>query len=69
MLRFSGVVANDVAELDLPAVRGAAVELPVFDPDEPPRVATSTSGELAGALSRKWSKTEFEEYAVSRGFL
>jgi len=69
-VRFSGVIANDVgAELDLPIPRGSRVQLHVPDPDAPPRVEAATNGELAELLSRTWSTAEFEEYAVTRGFL
>lgn len=69
-LRFSGVVANDVAaDLDLPVPLGSRVQLHVPDPNAPPKVEAPATGELAAPFLKLWSKSEFEEYAVARGFL
>ena len=69
-LRFSGVVANDVAaDLDLPLTMGTRVQLHVPDAAAPPKVEVPASGGLADLLSKPWPRAEFEEYAVARGFL
>lgn len=69
-VRFSGVVANDVAaDLDLPVPLGSRVQLHVPDPNAPPKVEIPATGELADLLLKLRSKSAFEEYAVARGFL
>jgi hypothetical protein len=69
-LQFSGTIANNVkADLDLPIGLGVDVELHVPNPKGVPMVKASGEGTLTAVLSKEWSKTEFEEYAVARGFL
>jgi hypothetical protein len=69
-LRFSGIVANDLAaELDLPVVRGSEVQLHAPDLNEPLQIVSPADPQLASVLSTVWSKGAFEEYAVARGFL
>jgi len=69
-LRFRGVSANDLAaELDVPLAKGSDVQVHVPDPDSPPRIDAPAKSELAELLTKTWSKTAFEEYAIARGFL
>ena len=69
-LRFSGLVANDVAAtLDLPVPRGIRVALHTPDPASPPRVEAPATGELADLLAKPWPRAAFETYAVARAFL
>jgi hypothetical protein len=69
-LRFAGRVANDVrGDLGLPVATGSEVLLHVPDAGAPPQVKDSPVGDLAGLLSKTWARTDFEQYAVARGFL
>jgi hypothetical protein len=68
-LHFSGTLANDLAELDLPLALGAALRVHVPDPDSVPVIAGGVAGDLAPALTKRWSRRAFEEYAVARGYL
>lgn len=64
-VRFTGVLANDIAPLALPIALGSRVHVHVPDPEAPPMIEATASGDLA----RTWSRVAFEEYAVARGFL
>ena len=66
---ISGVIANEVpADLELPIpLRGRVDVAP--DAENRPSVVGAASRELRELLSRKWSRDDFERFAVARGFL
>lgn len=69
-LRFTGVLANDVAaDVGLPVPVRAAVTLHVRDVEALPEVDAAESDALAGLFAKPWAKDDFEAYAVERGFL
>lgn len=69
-VKFSGILSNDlVADVDLPIEIGAELQFHILHPDRPPIVLSSTDGQISQLLSRTWSKSEFETYAVAHGFL
>lgn len=69
-VQFRGTIANDVAaETDLPICHGVEVEVYVPDPDGLPSVRASADQRLATLLGKEWPKSDFEAYAVARGFL
>ena len=69
-LRFSGVLANDLAaDLDLPLGLGVGLHAHVPNPDAPPMIAGPVQGAFTGVLSQTWPRDEFEAYAIARGLL
>ncbi|MBS2017058.1 MAG: DUF2199 domain-containing protein [Deltaproteobacteria bacterium] len=69
-LRFRGTIANDLAaDLGLRLAGRQAVEVVVSDPESLPRVAAPGRGDLAELLASPWERTDFERFAVARGFL
>ena len=68
-LRFDGVTANSLEAVGLPVRKGVRVAVGVGDTAQPPRIVSATDDGFEALLRTPWSRDEFEQYAVERGFL
>ena len=68
-LGFDGVTANSLEAVGLPVRKGVRVAVGVGDTAQPPRIVSATDDGFEALLRTPWSRDEFEQYAVERGFL